>query len=157
MNLRETPAPATSPARPFLISNPLSSRLHAADIGYFDPESTDITGKTMIYTDVFVFTDMLLHLAETQYNDIRMAFSLCLRSTALFWYLIELIALERYLLSSAPVSELCTSLILRFKERPGIALRTLIFSRFTFYDIRSGKTIRTYVSGDASLRSFFWF
>jgi hypothetical protein len=145
MNLQETPAPATPPARPFPISNPPSSRLRAADIGYFDPAGTDITGKTVIYTDVFAFTDMLLHLAETQHDDIRTAFPLCLRGTALFWYSTELTPLERSLLSSAPVSTLCTSLISRFKERPGIALRALISSRFTFSDIRSGKTIRTHV------------
>jgi hypothetical protein len=74
-----------------------------------------------------------------------MAFSLYLYSTALFWYLIELIALEHYLLSSAPVSELCISLISQFKEYPGIALYTLISSRLTFYDIRSSKTIRIYI------------
>jgi hypothetical protein len=139
MNLRETPVPAIPPL------NPPPSRLRAADIGYFDPAGMDITGKTVIYTDIFAFTDMLLHLAETQYDDIRTAFPLCLRGTALFWYSIELIPLERCLLSSAPISELYTSLILRFKERPGIALRALISSRFTFNDIRSGKTIRTYI------------
>jgi hypothetical protein len=64
MNLQETPAPATPPARPLLISNP-PSRLRTIDIGYFDPENTDGIGKTVIYTDVFAFTDMLLYLAET--------------------------------------------------------------------------------------------
>jgi hypothetical protein len=149
MNLQETPAPATSPARSLLISNPpSSSRLYTADISYFDPENTNITGKIVIYTDVFAFTDILLYLAETQYNDIRTAFPFCLRGTALFWYLTELIPLERRLLLSALVSELYTSLISRFKERPGIALYTLISSRFTFHDIRS---IRL------SVRLFFWF
>jgi hypothetical protein len=119
--------------------------LRTADIGYFDPAGTDITGKTVIYIDIFAFTDILLHLAETQYDNIRTAFPLCLRSTALFWYLIELIFLERRLLLSALVSELCTSLISRFKECPGITLYTLISSRFTFHDIRFGKTIRTYI------------
>jgi hypothetical protein len=65
MNLRETPAPATPPARPFLISNPFPSRLRAADISYFNPEGTDITEKTIIYTDVFAFIDILLYLVET--------------------------------------------------------------------------------------------
>jgi hypothetical protein len=65
MNLQETPAPAISPARPFLILNPLSSCLYGTDIGYFDPEDTDRTGKTMIYTDIFAFTDILLYLVET--------------------------------------------------------------------------------------------
>ena len=97
----------------------------------------------MIYTDVFTFTDMLLHLVETQYDDIRIAFPLYLRSMALFWYWTELIALERHLLLSALVSKLCTALISRFKERPGTALRALISSRFTFHDIRSGKTTPT--------------
>jgi hypothetical protein len=122
-----------------------SSRLRAADIGYFDPQGVDTTGKIVIYTDVFAFTDMLLHLAETQHDDIRTAFPLCLRGTTLFWYSTELTPLERTLLSSATVSTLCTSLISRFKERPSIALRALISSRFTFSDIRSGKTIRTHV------------
>jgi hypothetical protein len=118
----------------------------------------DTTGKTVIYTDVFVFTDMLLYLAETQYNDIRTAFPLCLRGTALFWYSTELIPLERTLLSSAIVSTLCTSLISRFKERPSITLRALISSRFTFSDIYSGKTIYIYIYiGNASIRLFLWF
>jgi hypothetical protein len=156
--LRNTPAPPTPPparptppARPLSITNPPanppSSRLRAADIGYFDPHGVDTTGKIVIYTDVFAFTDMLLHLAETQSqaDDIRTAFPLCLRGTALFWYSTELTLLERSLLSAASVSTLCTSLISRFKERPGIALRALISSRFTFSDIRSGKTIRTHV------------
>jgi hypothetical protein len=123
------------------------SRLRAADIGYFDPQGVDTTGKTVTYTDVYTFTDMLLHLAETQSqaDDIRTAFPLCLRGTALFWYSTELTLLERSLLSAASVSTLCTSLISRFKERPSIALRALISSRFTFSDIRSGKTIRTHV------------
>jgi hypothetical protein len=151
--LRNTPAPPTPPANPPAnpptnppVSSP-SSRLRAADIGYFDPQGVDTTGKIVIYTDVFAFTDMLLHLAETQSqsDDIRAAFPLCLRGTALFWYSTELTPLERTLLSSATVSTLCTSLISRFKERPGIALRALISSRFTFSDIRSGKTIRTHV------------
>jgi hypothetical protein len=146
--LRNTPAPPTPPpARPSSNppANPPSSHLRAADIGYFDPQGVDTTGKTVIYTDVFAFTDMLLHLAETQHDDIRTAFPLCLRGTALFWYSTELTPLERSLLSSASVSTLCSSLISRFKERPGIALRALISSRFTFSDIRSGKTIRTHV------------
>ena len=148
--LRNTPAPPTPPpARPSSITDPPanypSSRLRAADIGYFDPQGVDTTGKIVIYTDVFAFTDMLLHLAETQHDDIRTAFPLFLRGTALFWYSTELTPLERTLLSSATVSTLCTSLISRFKERPSIALRALISSRFTFSDIRSGKTIRTHV------------
>jgi hypothetical protein len=66
MNLQETPAPATPPARPLLKLNPSSSsRLHTADISYFDPENTDIIEKTVIYTDIFIFTDILLYLAET--------------------------------------------------------------------------------------------
>jgi hypothetical protein len=91
------------------------SRLRAADIGYFDPQGVDTTGKTVIYIDVFAFTDMLLHLAETQHNDIRTAFPLCLRGTALFWYSTELTPLERHLLSCVPVSKLCATLISRFK------------------------------------------
>jgi len=100
-------------ANPF--ANPPSSRLRAADIGYFDPGGVDTTGKIVIYTDVFVFTDMLLYLAETQHDDIRTAFPLYLRGTALFWYSTELIPLERHLLPSALVSTLCTTLISRFK------------------------------------------
>jgi hypothetical protein len=84
-------------------------------IGYFDPEGVATTGKTVVYTDVFAFTHMLLYLAETQQDDIRIAFPLCLRGTALFWYSTELTPLERRLLSSVPVSEICTSLISRFK------------------------------------------
>jgi hypothetical protein len=148
MRLQETPAPTTPPAPPPALPTnplPLSSRLRAADISYFNPESKDTTSKTIIYSDVFAFTDMLLHLVGNHHDDVRIAFPLCLRGTALFWYSTELTALERRLLSSAPVSELCASLITRFKERPGIALRALISSRFTFHDIRSGKTIRTHV------------
>jgi hypothetical protein len=100
-------APLTPP------TNPPSSRLRAADIGYFDPDGTDITGETV--TDVFVFTDMLLHLAETQHDDIRTVFPLCLRGTALFWYSTELTPLERHLLSCVPVSAICAALISRFK------------------------------------------
>jgi hypothetical protein len=57
-----------------------------------------------------------------------MAFPFCLYSTALFWCLIELIALEYRLLLSALVSKLYTSLILRFKKYPGITLYILISS-----------------------------
>ena len=103
------PNPPTPP------TNPPSSRLYAADIGYFDPEGVATTGKTVVYTDVFAFTHMLSYLAETQQDDIRIAFPLCLRGTALFWYSTELTPLERRLLSSVPVSEICTSLISRFK------------------------------------------
>jgi hypothetical protein len=103
------PNPPTPP------TNPPSSRLYAADIGYFNPEGMAITGKTVVYTDVFAFTHMLSYLAETQQDDIRTAFPLCLRGTALFWYSTELTPLERRLLSSVPVSEICTSLISRFK------------------------------------------
>jgi hypothetical protein len=92
------------------------SRLRAADIGYFDPEGVvDRTGKIVIYTDVFAFTHMLLYLAETQQDDVRTAFPLCLRGTALFWYSTELTPLERRLLSSVPVSTICATLISRFK------------------------------------------
>jgi len=78
--LRNTPAPPSPPparptpppARPPSISNAPTnalvsppSRLRAADIGYFDPQGVDTTGKTVTYTDVYTFTDMLLHLAET--------------------------------------------------------------------------------------------
>jgi hypothetical protein len=106
---RMAPNPPTPP------TNPPSSRLYAADIGYFDPEGVATTGKTVVYTDVFAFTHMLSYLAETQQDDIRIAFPLCLRGTALFWYSTELISLERHLLSSVPVSEICTTLISRFK------------------------------------------
>jgi hypothetical protein len=109
------PSSRIAPNSPTPSINPPSSRLYAADIGYFDPEGVAITGKTLVYTDVFVFTYMLLYLAEIQQDDIRIAFPLCLRSTALFWYSTELISLERRLLSSVPVSEICTSLISRFK------------------------------------------
>jgi len=98
-------------------TNP-SSYLRAADIGYFDPQGVDTTGKIVIYTDVFAFTDILLHLAETQHDDIRMVFPLCLRGTALFWYSTELTPLERHLLSSIPVSAICAALISRFKTPP---------------------------------------
>lgn len=123
-----------------------TTRLRASDIGFFDPENKDTsTSKTVVYTDVFAFTDMLLHLAEKHPDDVREAFPLCLRGTSLFWYSTELTTLERRLLSSAPVSELCNSLISRFKERPGLALKGLLSARFSFQDIRSGKTIRTHV------------
>ena len=69
----------------------------------------------MIYTDVFAFTHMLSYLAETQQDDVRIAFPLCLRGTALFWYSTELTPLERCLLSSVPVSAICAALISRFK------------------------------------------
>jgi hypothetical protein len=64
MNLQETPAFITPPARPFPILNP-SSRLYATDISYFNPAGINITEKTVIYIDVFAFTDILLYLAET--------------------------------------------------------------------------------------------
>jgi len=70
----------------------------------------------VIYTDVFAFTHMLLYLAETQQDDVRTAFPLCLRGTALFWYSIELTPLERRLLSSVPISTICATLISRFKS-----------------------------------------
>jgi hypothetical protein len=140
-------SPTQSPATPPPPPPPSIPRLRASDIGFFDPENQDTSiSKTVIYTDVFAFTDMLLHLAETHTdNDIRNAFPLCLRGTALFWYSTELTAIERRLFSSAPVSELCNSLISRFKERPGLALKGLLSARFSFQDIRSGKTIRTHV------------
>ena len=131
---------------PLSSSSTTSPHLRASDIGYFDPENKDTSvGKAVVYTDVFAFTDMLLHLALASPNDVRAAFPLCLRGTALFWYSTELTALERRLLSSAPVDELCKSLITRFRERPGLALRSLISARYGFQDIRSGKTIRTHV------------
>jgi hypothetical protein len=45
-----------------------------------------MTSKIIIYLDVFAFMDMLLHLIEnsSQANDVRMAFPLYLRGTALF-------------------------------------------------------------------------
>lgn len=143
-SLSPSPAPPPAPTHS-LPSSSSSSRLRPSDIGYFDPESKDITGKTPTYSDVFAFTDMLLHLAETQADEIRTAFPLCLRGTALFWYSTELTSLERRLLSSAPVAELCNSLTKRFRERPGVALRSLISARFGFNDIRLGKTMRTHV------------
>ena len=88
---------------------------------------------------------MLLHLTLNHENDVREAFPLCLRGTSLFWYSTEFTALERRLLSSAPVSELCNSLISRFKERPGLALKSLLSSKYSFNDIRASKTVRTHV------------
>jgi hypothetical protein len=55
-----------APNPPTPLTNPPSSRLYAADIGYFNPEGMAITGKTVVYTDVFAFIYMLLYLAETQ-------------------------------------------------------------------------------------------
>jgi hypothetical protein len=109
-HLSKSNAPTNAPTNP--------SRLRVVDIGYFDPQGVDTTGKTVIYTDVFAFTDMLLHLAETKHNDIRTAIPLYLRGTALFWYSTELTPLERYLLSSVPVSKFCAALISRFKTSP---------------------------------------
>jgi hypothetical protein len=62
---RMAPNPATFPAYLFLISNPLSSYLYAINISYFNPEDTDIIGKTIIYTNIFVFINILLYLAKT--------------------------------------------------------------------------------------------
>jgi len=111
------PTPPANPSTNTPVSPP-SSRLRAADIGYFDPQGIDTTGKTVIFSDVYAFTDMLLHLAETQHDDIRTAFPLCLRGIALFWYSTELTPLERHLLSCVPVSKLCAALISRFKTPP---------------------------------------
>jgi hypothetical protein len=43
------------------------------------------------------------------------------------------------------VAKICELLIGRFKERPSVALRSLITSRFTFSDIRSGLSFRAHV------------
>jgi hypothetical protein len=99
-----------------------------------------------VFTDVFVFTDRLLLLAETRSEkEVIKAFPTCLRGTALFWHSTELTTKERSTLAYAPVSWLCDILISRFKERPSTALRSLVSSRFTFANIRSGRTIRSYI------------
>jgi hypothetical protein len=125
-----------------------TSRLRASDIGYFHPDYRETTteSRTLVFTDVFVFTDRLLLLSETRSeHEVIEAFPTCLRGLALFWHSTELTTKERATLARAPVGWLCDLLISRFKERPSMALRSLITSRFTFSDIRSGRTIRSHI------------
>jgi hypothetical protein len=143
------PSPSPDPPARDLSAPPPSSRsrLRASDIGYFHPDYKDTPeSKSLVFTDIFVFTDRLLLLAETRSEkEVMEAFPTCLRGTALFWHSTELTTKERTTLSHAPISSLCEILIGRFKERPSSALRSLVTSRFGFSDIRSGRTIRSHV------------
>jgi hypothetical protein len=127
----------------------LSSRqsLRASDIGYFHPDYREAPdSRTLVFTNVFVFTNRLALLAETRSeHEVIEAFPTCLRGLALFWHSTELTTKERATLARAPIVWLCDLLISRFKERPSAALRSLITSRFTFSDIRSGRTIRSHI------------
>jgi hypothetical protein len=65
-----------------------------------------------VFTNIFVFIDRLLLLAETRLEkEVIKAFPICLREIVLFWYLIELITKERSTLAYAPISWLCDILI----------------------------------------------
>ncbi|KAJ5226093.1 hypothetical protein N7468_007318 [Penicillium chermesinum] len=82
-----------------------------SDIGLFNPEARDPSGKGIItisnvtnYKDVFVFIDRIKDLIPTKSEEIvRANLASCLRGSALGWYSSQLSELERTALHSNPV------------------------------------------------------
>lgn len=68
--------------------------LKPADVGYFDPSATDLSGRGVVsdgevnrYSDIFPFCDRLTHLAVTHGEDaVRSVWSQCLLGPALVWH-----------------------------------------------------------------------
>jgi hypothetical protein len=116
------PPPQNQPPQ---IRAPLESDtrpLRADDIGYFNPDLQEddaaaASGKSIIYTDVYAFTDRLKHLASIHTEArIREAFSTCIRGSALHWHSTELTDFERQCITVADITEINKLLIQRFKN-----------------------------------------
>jgi len=127
--------------------------LKPADVGYFDPSTTDSSGTGVVsdgkinkYTDIFPFYDRLTHLAATHGEDaVRRVWSQCLLGPPLVWQSHTLTDVDRELLRTAPLNAVCNKLKSRFKIDYSTAFDTLKNSPFTIQDIAAGKDIMAFI------------
>ncbi|KAL2194782.1 hypothetical protein P885DRAFT_62879 [Corynascus similis CBS 632.67] len=127
--------------------------LKPADVGYFDPSATDLSGRGVVsdgevnkYSDIFPFCDRLTHLAVTHGEDVvRSVWSQCLLGPALVWHSHILTDEDRELLRTAPLNAICNKLKSRFRIDYSTAFDTLKNSRFTLQDIAAGRDIMAFI------------
>lgn len=140
---RQSSLPATSTT---LIS------LELQDIGYFNPDAPDDgtgiswEGTTTIYTDVFIFTSRLRHLAAVHGDAlIRAAWDRCLLGSALVWHLQILTAAERLALHTAPIEVAASRLEKDFRPDHASAFAWLTKARDTLWDAFQNKDMMIFV------------
>ena len=102
--------------------------------------------KDTIFRDVHLFIKRAKDIAAVRGDElVRQNLSTCLKGTALAWYTAELIANQKRLLKMGQgIDEWETKLVARFKERPNVAMATIVRERYTLADARSKREPREY-------------
>ena len=133
-----------------------NGRWYAADLGFFDPnyknksvttgEAMEHAGKDTIFRDIHLFIERAKDIAAVRGDKlVRQNLSTCLKGTALAWYTAELIADQKRLLKMGQdIDEWETKLVAQFKERPNVAMATIVRERYTLADAWSKQEPREY-------------
>ena len=149
-----TPQPVNPPPEQTLGDK--SARWYASNLGFFDPnyENKTITtgdamkhaGKDTIFRDVHLFVERIRDVAAIKRDElVRQNLSTCLKGAALTWYTSELIPDQKQLLKlGRGVEEWEQKLVAQFKERPNIAMATIVRERYTIVDARNRREPREY-------------
>ncbi|KAG6124146.1 hypothetical protein E4U12_000152 [Claviceps purpurea] len=146
---------STNPAGSSVPSNPSRQPVRTTDIGFFEPEIADTKGQGVvtdakasgvIYKCVFAFTQRLQDMAKTRTEEaIKEVWISCLRGSALEWHSMLLTPAERESLHHAPLSQICTALINKFREPPAEVLRRMGKAEYTLQSYRDGESLHTFV------------
>ena len=151
-----TPQPVSQPSEQPKKAEKHSSRWYAADLGFFNPnyegktittgEAMEHAGKDTIFRDVHLFVERVKDIAATRGDElVRQNLSTCLKGVALSWYTAELTADQKRLLKFGNgIDEWEQKLTARFKERPNVAMATIIQERYTVTDAQHRREPRKY-------------
>ena len=103
-------------------------------------------GKDTIFRDVHLFVERVKDIAAVKGDElVRQNLSTCLKGMALTWYTSELIPDQKRLLKLGHgIEEWEQKLVARFKERPNIAMATIVQERYTMLDARNRREPRKY-------------
>ncbi|KAL4807325.1 hypothetical protein BDV18DRAFT_159545 [Aspergillus unguis] len=121
------------------------------DVGYFWPDMHDDVSmkhmhNAMYYKDVNIFVDRIRDVALYKGEDlVKVNFQACLRGAAIQWFTTQLNTLEKIAIRTVPLEDgWIPHLLKRFKPNPQQALQKLYGMRYTYADVRSGKTAQAF-------------
>lgn len=135
-----------------------TSKWNPADIGFFDPHyngkttatapAMEHSGKDTYFRDIHLFLERCSDIATVKGEQlVRDNLFTCLRGLALQWYTSEMTSDAKTLVKYAPgIEHWSAKLLGRFKEKPNVALATLMKEKYTFEDARKQREPREYAS-----------